>query len=303
MITKKWTVLMVFGMLSLLFLSAAIMTPWYVVHTHGSIVGIDFEADAQYTLFEKKIKTESNGTSSENTTTYSDDYFKEVNPTTVDVINTTFFLAVASFVMMLFFVISNTVRGKDTVLMSLIGSSKFERTVSILAMICIIVAPIFMMVTLPGAMEVDAKKTAMATGALYTDPFASLSDSPYEHFFGSVNVIAGIATMSMSWGGSSGWFLAITAFVFVLITVITNFVIKDETVHISKYVQPPPPIQDVPPPSIAEPPPTVPLPQQAAVQESHCLICGGQLRHIVDTERNYCDKCGMYYNTQTEKEV
>ncbi len=99
-------------------------------------------------------------------------------------------------------------------------STKPAAVIAIVASVVALIAPMYLMLKTPGNMEERAK-----WGGEYFEH--EVSPNPGDSFFGSTEAETsqyGISyTLHMSWGGDTGWFLALGAFVCMLIASILCF--------------------------------------------------------------------------------
>ncbi len=193
------------------------------------------------------------------------------------------------------------------------ASSKVGAALIQLAVILCLIAPLYLMFTLPGAIKEDF-------GSIDVEGEEFLSPKMGESFFGSdeieIDMYGTTVTAEYNWGGSTGWFLPIIALILgiaAMILVATSqpapaAVPPGQPMPLSTYVHPgvqqpgayapqPPPSQAPPP---GAPPPSLPIylpappppPQQAQYpsppQPSACQQCGTPFR----PGTTFCENCG-----------
>ncbi len=84
---------------------------------------------------------------------------------------------------------------------------------ALLAAVLMLLAPVYMMVALPGAIQADQKAAMSSSSGSTTIGGACPNSGPNTTFFGGCSTSQG----SVSWGGSLGWYLAFGAFVLFLV--------------------------------------------------------------------------------------
>jgi amino acid transporter len=249
---KKWILAFVFALIAVILLGVALMMPWYNVTGKTSGGGSDYEVTYDYKLQEATRITEDE----EETISYTNETFEDLK--VVPVFNNTFYMTILALVMaillLVFAILGGLKGGKLPVLGVIFG---------VLAFIFALIAPMYMMIGIPAAITEEweeAKKEAEENN--WDAP-----DKPIqaESFFGSEESEEGTngdsVKTELSWGGSTGWFLAIVAFVFALLAFVNMLNVMRESKAGPTGAPPPPgypPQPGAPPPPGGYPPPPPP---------------------------------------------
>jgi hypothetical protein len=187
--------------MALVLLGVSLMVPWYSV----TVDWVNGNSVHEYTLQEYRH----DGMDSDETISYSDDEFDD--PNVAQVYNNTLYLTITAFILTIILMIFILLIGlKKT------GMVKLGVILGILAFIFSLAAPIYLMGALPAAYTEEYKESEATV-----NPKTKQMDS----FFGEENINVAGTDYDRVWGGATGWYLAIVAFVFTLLASIILMVI------------------------------------------------------------------------------
>jgi hypothetical protein len=191
---------MILVIVALIMIVMAMVMPWYSIKAKVSASGISSEAEFNYFLDHSEMKV----LDETQTTDYDDDNIGESEALNV-------FKTTQIFVYL----------GLVGCIMGLIGavlvmtekmSNKIGSILVIVALILAILAPVYMMLMLPGAFNADLEDSGGASGVL--------PSGITESFFGSQEQSESGVSTEYSWGGSTGWLLAFIAAIMLIVALI-----------------------------------------------------------------------------------
>jgi hypothetical protein len=197
---KLWIPAVAFAVLAMICIIAALNMPWYWQKEQIDSEILQADTTMEFKLQEVYVDSTIGNISYENTIRYTDeDYFYK---DTVEVFNFTFFLAMAALVMIIPLIIlivyADKRKGRGANIGLVFGA---------LVLIAAILAPAFLMFTLPGAFENSNGNPEESPG--YSQSFAGSEGN-------------------ISWGGGTGWYLAFVPIIFIIITMVLLVKIKIE---------------------------------------------------------------------------
>lgn len=225
---KKALVGTVFVLIALILIGLSLTMPWFSTKSEypSSTLSEDQSEDYYLDHIEGgtsgfKIKVE-----------YDNDQFKDYN--FVQTFQTTQIIVIVGLICGIFGLIGAAMVSVGKL------SSKMGTLLVLLTVILVIIAPIYLMFTLPGAFKEDFKDQGSSPPSekIETDFFGSATVEEEELFGGTI-------TYDVSWGGGLGWFLAIIAMVMCVIAL--PLVAKSKPA-VQPGLEPQPQLVAVPPP-------------------------------------------------------
>jgi uncharacterized membrane protein YedE/YeeE len=199
---KKWILAFLFALIAVILLGAALMMPWYyITHKPSYEAGVSAytESTYEYELQEVTMKTQSYTV----TKPYTNTEFEDSKM--VPVFNNTFYLTILALIMAILLMVFSILGGIKGGKMPLLGV-----IFGLLAFIFALFAPMYMMIGIPAAVEEEWKELKKENPDLEKPKLA-------EYFFGEETEGTGVLKIHTSWGGSTGWYLSVAAFVFALL--------------------------------------------------------------------------------------
>lgn len=299
---------MILVLVAMIMIGLALFMPWYVVKMEMSAMGMSLDAETEYYLDHAEVS----GMGMSEEMSYDNESIEDFN-----------FIKTFQFTQIL------AILGVIGCIIGLIGaalvvvekiSSKVGAVLVLIAVILSLMAPFYLMFALPAAYKEDFEESG-EDGA----EIAGISEGMGENFFGSEKQETGEEPFSMSlevtWGGSSGWFLALFAMIMCIIGMIFVAISKPvpkpaypaQPAPITAYTYPvaqppqayaPQPVAPTPrsqpppqvPPPVSRPPPPPPRapttpqapPPPPPPQASACPFC----RNPISPGNTFCPTCG-----------
>ncbi len=219
---KKAMVGAVMAIIAVILIGVTFALPWYTMTMKGNVSGMGTTTEQDYYLDHATAKV-GNTTMSES---YSNKSMQDSIPNTVNTFKTTQILDIVSLVFVII--------GFIGALLFAIG--KLGKGVAValvvIGFILSIIAPIYLMTALPPAIKKDSK------GSL---PVKEMGES----FFGEKKISMFGATVTVTWGGGLGWWLAIIGMIFMLIALILVLLAKKAQASIPQMPSPPQTTQEI----------------------------------------------------------
>ncbi len=204
---KKAMIGAVMAIIAVILIGISLIMPWYGINAKTEAMGQSAEVNMDFYLDHAGMKNPLTGE-------YETHSYSEGNTTSnmKNVFQTTQMLDIVGLVLVLV--------GFIGAIMLAMGKMKKNIAVILvlLGFIFALIAPMYLMTALPPAMKDDM---GGSTSTMFS---SKIGDS----FFGSDSHSISGASMTVSWGGSTGWFMALIAAVLMILALIFVFLSKPE---------------------------------------------------------------------------
>jgi uncharacterized membrane protein len=189
---------------SLVLIGISLVMPWYTIKMEAGAMGVSTEADINYYL----DHAESNVLETTETINYDDEGIKDAAST--NVFKTTQIMVFLGLIGCILGLVGAALVMTDKM------NSKVGAMLVLVAFILALLAPIYIMVALPGAYQEEVDE---AGGSV-----EFLPEGMGKSFFGSEESSTDVGGFDMttkySWGGGTGWIFALIAFILLLVALL-----------------------------------------------------------------------------------
>ncbi len=209
---KKAMIGVVMAIIAVILIGISLAMPWYGINSKTEAMGQSAEYNIDFYLDHVGAKNPMTGE-------YETHSYSESNATSniKNTFQTTQILDIVGLVLVLV--------GFIGALMLAMGKMKKNIAIILvlLGFIFALIAPMYLMTSLPPAIKADSGGYAPKIG---------------DSFFGSESENLGGVSATVSWGGSTGWFMALIAAILMIIALIFVFLSKPEERMPSQYMYP-----------------------------------------------------------------
>ncbi len=173
------------GALAVVLVIAAVIGPWWVVDTTGRLGGFTVTSHAEYNLFGRTETSQSNLSSSSNTTAYAS------LPQTGSVFGVALILCGLGLVLGVGAVLIGVLPGANP------PFRRFATVAGVLAFLLLLIAPVYVMSALPGAVNQDS---------------GASSSNAFSGFWGTRSAsFGGFLSATTTWAAGWAWYAALVA--------------------------------------------------------------------------------------------